>query len=192
MMGTKLLFCNIRSYFRRPLPASPRPALYIDRGAFILYFINKYKYTLSNIFYERTIFVVNSYPMQLVLKTNLRNLRVHSRMTQRMLAARLQVSPSAYGNYETGYARPSYEMLYEISRLFGVTVDDLLFRDLGASGLFTRPAGAGGKAEPDHVLETKWTASLQLPDAPSSSDMAVALGRLSSLIEQLNGKLDHR
>lgn len=128
--------------------------------------------------------------MQLVLKTNLKHLRVNRRMTQRTLAARLQVSPSAYGNYETGYARPSYEMLYEISRLFEVTVDDLLFRDLRASGLFAGSAAAEGKAGPDHMLETKWAASLQLPDALSSSDMAVVLGRLSSLIEQLNGRLD--
>lgn len=73
--------------------------------------------------------------MNIVLKSNLRTLRELSRLTQRKIAAKLEVSPSAYGNYETGYARPTYEILYKISRVYGVAVDDLLFRSLNESVL---------------------------------------------------------
>src|SRR5690348_11217210 len=73
--------------------------------------------------------------MNIVLKSNLRTLRGLSRLTQRKIAAKLEVSPSAYGNYETGYARPTYEILYKISRVYGIAVDDLLFRSLNESAL---------------------------------------------------------
>ena len=53
-------------------------------------------------------------------------LRRQSKLSQRELAAALQVSPSAVGMYEQGRRVPTAELLVAIAALFGVSTDYLL------------------------------------------------------------------
>lgn len=53
-------------------------------------------------------------------------LRKEAGWSQGELAKRLQVSPSAVGMYEQGRREPSAQVLVDLSRIFGVTVDYLL------------------------------------------------------------------
>ncbi|MBR5750996.1 MAG: helix-turn-helix transcriptional regulator, partial [Clostridia bacterium] len=57
---------------------------------------------------------------------NIARLRVSFRMTQQQLAAALGVSHQAVSKWETGAALPDIESLLNISRLFGVTMEQLL------------------------------------------------------------------
>jgi len=53
-------------------------------------------------------------------------LRREAGMSQSDLAKQLQVSPSTVGMYEQGRREPSAEMLVNLSRVLGVSVDYLL------------------------------------------------------------------
>ena len=53
-------------------------------------------------------------------------LRRQAGWSQGELARLLKVSPSAVGMYEQGRREPSAQLLVDLSRLFGVTVDYLL------------------------------------------------------------------
>ena len=53
-------------------------------------------------------------------------LRRQMGMSQAQLAARLGVSPSAVGMYEQGRREPSADVLVQMGRLFGVSVDYIL------------------------------------------------------------------
>ena len=57
---------------------------------------------------------------------NIANLRAGMDMTQQQLAAALGVSHQAVSKWETGTALPDLETLLNLSRLFNVTVEDLL------------------------------------------------------------------
>lgn len=52
--------------------------------------------------------------------------RLELGMTQEEIAKTLGLSPSAIGMYEQGKRTPSDETLFSISRLFGISVDELL------------------------------------------------------------------
>ncbi len=53
-------------------------------------------------------------------------LRRQAGMSQAQLADLLRVSPSAVGMYEQGRREPSADVLVEMSRIFGVSVDYIL------------------------------------------------------------------
>jgi transcriptional regulator with XRE-family HTH domain len=53
-------------------------------------------------------------------------LRRQAGMSQAQLAGQLGVSPSAVGMYEQGRREPSSEVLVELGKLFGVSVDYIL------------------------------------------------------------------
>ena len=57
---------------------------------------------------------------------NLRELRSSAGLTQKELANKLEISPSAVGMYEHGRRKPDYEMLIKVSRLFSVSIDSLV------------------------------------------------------------------
>lgn len=61
-----------------------------------------------------------------MLGTRIALLRRQARLSQRALAAALQISPSAVGMYEQGRRVPSAALLVEMARLFGVSTDFLL------------------------------------------------------------------
>ncbi len=56
---------------------------------------------------------------------NIRRLRVANGMTQRQLAYMLRVSMQAVSKWEREQAYPDMSLLVPISRLFGVTLDEL-------------------------------------------------------------------
>lgn len=59
-------------------------------------------------------------------QTNLRELRTAKGLTQQQLGETFHVSRTAISNYETGKIEPSIKMLLEISKYFGISVDQLL------------------------------------------------------------------
>ena len=63
---------------------------------------------------------------RLYLRTNLRSLRLACGYTQRDVAAALGVVRSTYAYYETGKSQPDVETLVKLSRMFGVTLDQLV------------------------------------------------------------------
>ena len=61
---------------------------------------------------------------------NLRKLRLEKKLTQEQVAEKLGISPQSVSRWETGATFPDVMMLPEISRLYGVLVDDLYKDDL--------------------------------------------------------------
>lgn len=64
--------------------------------------------------------------------------------SQLELARQLQVSPSAVGMYEQGRREPAAEVLVQMARVFGVTVDYLL----------TGEVNVAGREQIDYVMNT--------------------------------------
>ena len=59
----------------------------------------------------------------------LQHLRKENNMTQEQLAERLYVSRAAVSKWESGKGYPNIESLKAISKLFSVSIDDLLSGD---------------------------------------------------------------
>ncbi len=55
----------------------------------------------------------------------LKRLRAVSKIKQISVASQLGITQSAYSNYESGRRTPDIEMLYRISRYFGISLDVL-------------------------------------------------------------------
>lgn len=64
------------------------------------------------------------------LSINLRFLRKINGTTQAQCAKNFNVSRSMIGAYEEGRARPPYEVLIEMSNAYGVTIDDMLKKEI--------------------------------------------------------------
>ncbi len=60
-------------------------------------------------------------------------LRKAAQMSQSQLARELKISPSAVGMYEQGRREPSVDMLTDLSRIFGVSIDFLVTGQPGNS-----------------------------------------------------------
>ncbi|ARS37769.1 XRE family transcriptional regulator [Pontibacter actiniarum] len=81
--------------------------------------------------------------MQLVT-SNIRHLRKHAGFTQAQLAEKLEIKRSLVGAYEEGRAEPKLSTLVNVAKLFSVSLDDLVTRDLqreGAAGGADRSSG---------------------------------------------------
>ena len=61
---------------------------------------------------------------------NLRKLRTEKKLTQEQVAEKLGVSPQAVSRWETGVTFPDIMLLPEISKVYGVLVDDLFNHDI--------------------------------------------------------------
>ncbi|RYY41640.1 MAG: XRE family transcriptional regulator [Chitinophagaceae bacterium] len=62
---------------------------------------------------------------------NLKHLRKRSARTQEQLGQELRVGRTTIANYESGFSGPTDpEVLVRLSRIFGVSIDELLTRDL--------------------------------------------------------------
>ena len=57
---------------------------------------------------------------------NLKSLRKEYRIDQAMLAHELKVSPKTISHWETGYTEPSVEQLVSLSKIFNVSLDELI------------------------------------------------------------------
>lgn len=64
--------------------------------------------------------------MKLAINENLKKLRAKTNVTQEKLAAYLGVSFQAVSRWENGIAYPDIELLPEIARFFGVSLDELM------------------------------------------------------------------
>jgi transcriptional regulator with XRE-family HTH domain len=64
------------------------------------------------------------------ITTNMKFLRKQKNWTQSDLADELEIKRSLVGAYEEGRARPTYETLYALSKLFKYSIDQLITRDL--------------------------------------------------------------
>lgn len=65
-----------------------------------------------------------------ILAKNLVKLRKASNMTQSELAEKLSYSDKAVSKWERGESLPDIEILYEISKLYNVTIDELLSEEV--------------------------------------------------------------
>ena len=61
-----------------------------------------------------------------VLAEQIKYLRIKMGLTQRQLAEKLKIGPSAIGMYEQGRRAPSIDMIIQIANIFEVSVDYLL------------------------------------------------------------------
>ena len=61
---------------------------------------------------------------------NLKSARKSCNLTQKQVAAKLNVVESCYANWEQGRTEPSIEMLRKLSVVLGVDVNDLINGDL--------------------------------------------------------------
>ncbi|HEX8313916.1 MAG TPA: helix-turn-helix domain-containing protein [Flavisolibacter sp.] len=73
--------------------------------------------------------------MGIFLQTNLTVLRKSKKLTQTEAASSMGFKRSTYNNYESGHTEPNIEALEKIASFFGISVDDLLFKDLRESNL---------------------------------------------------------
>ena len=63
------------------------------------------------------------------ISTKLKELRVEKDLTQEEAAQYLNIARNTLSQFETGKARPSYEVLVSAADLFSVSVDYLLGRE---------------------------------------------------------------
>ena len=66
--------------------------------------------------------IINSY----IIGNKIKELRIKKNLTQRQLAARLELSSSAVSAYELGLAVPPPETVCELCIIFDIHADDLL------------------------------------------------------------------
>lgn len=64
------------------------------------------------------------------IASNLKFLRKLKSWTQNDLADELGIKRAVVGSYEEGRARPTYEVLVDLSKMFNYKIDDLITRDL--------------------------------------------------------------
>lgn len=57
---------------------------------------------------------------------NLKEYRKQSNLTQREVAAKLNVVESCYANWEQGRTEPNIDMLRRLGIIFGVSIDELI------------------------------------------------------------------
>ena len=57
---------------------------------------------------------------------NLKSLRKEYKIEQTKLAMQLKVSPKTVSHWETGYTEPSIAQLVSLSKIFNVTLDELI------------------------------------------------------------------
>lgn len=63
---------------------------------------------------------------------NLRNLRKELGLSQKQVAEKLNISQQTYSDYENDKTEPTMDMLIRLANLFGVSIDELLDRDITA------------------------------------------------------------
>lgn len=61
---------------------------------------------------------------------NLRKFRKTKKLTQEELASKLGVIRATYWNYEKGSIMPPYDKLEQLADIFGITIDELMGREI--------------------------------------------------------------
>ena len=68
--------------------------------------------------------------MQTYISTNIKHLRLQKGITQEQLAKVCNKGYTAVGNWEAGIREPNATDLANIANFFGVSIDDLIKKDL--------------------------------------------------------------
>lgn len=63
---------------------------------------------------------------QIYFARNLRLCRIRMGLRQEDMAEKLNIGRQTYCNYENGHREPSYDILADISDIFGISIDTLL------------------------------------------------------------------
>ncbi|MFZ5429187.1 MAG: helix-turn-helix domain-containing protein [Bacteroidota bacterium] len=71
------------------------------------------------------------------LKENIRYLRKTRGLTQQALAGALEIKRSLLGSYEEGRGVPKLDIIRRTALFFGISIDDLLTRNLSMQGLYS-------------------------------------------------------
>ena len=64
--------------------------------------------------------------MEINFKNNLKQLRIAKNMSQAELADKLNITKKTVSHWETGYTEPSLSQLLALSKIFDVSIDDLI------------------------------------------------------------------
>ena len=64
-------------------------------------------------------------------KDTLRYLRLRDNLSQKELAAKIDVTAAAVSNYEKGLRAPDNQTLTKIAEVFGISLDELMGREIG-------------------------------------------------------------
>lgn len=62
----------------------------------------------------------------MIFKNRLKEIRIEKGLTQKEVAAALEISVSCYGGYEQGYREPDLKTLIKICRMFEISSDYIL------------------------------------------------------------------
>ncbi|MBQ3669435.1 MAG: helix-turn-helix transcriptional regulator, partial [Clostridia bacterium] len=84
---------------------------------------------------------------------NIANLRTARRMTQQQLAAAMGVSHQAVSKWETGAALPDLETILNLSRLFGVSMEELLSEPVNTNSEEAQDNAQSDCPELDYIIE---------------------------------------
>ena len=74
----------------------------------------------------------------LYISTNIKILRKEKRISQAQLATLLGVVPGTISNYENGVSEPDLKIVEEMTKILGVSAQDLLYIDLSKEKIKTR------------------------------------------------------
>ena len=64
--------------------------------------------------------------MDILFCNNLKELRKENGLTQKQVAIQLNVVESCYANWEQGRTEPNITMLRKLSKIYDVSIDDLI------------------------------------------------------------------
>lgn len=80
-----------------------------------------------------------------IINENVRFLRKQKGQTQRQFAELLKIKRATLGAYEEGRARPNLEVQIELSKIFGISLDQLITQDIGKLSAKNKFVPDGGK-----------------------------------------------
>lgn len=66
----------------------------------------------------------------------LKSLREKEGVTQRQMAKHIGMSAGTINNLESGYSKPSFDVLIDIADYFEMSLDDLVGRERGRDGKY--------------------------------------------------------
>lgn len=106
---------------------------------------------------------------------NLKKLRKQRKLTQYDMGDLLNISATAYGNYELGQRSPTPETLVKLADFFGVSVDYLIGRDT-QKNLIERP--------PYEITDKQTLDIIKLCKLMNDIQKAQVFGYVVALLEQ--------
>ncbi len=126
-----------------------------------------------------------------LLGKNLRFLRLRENFTQAEMPTRCGISGATWSNYEIGNTEPSLSNILKISRLFRVSIDDLLTLDLekGKPTDEIEVSIISQKGKANSKVIGKLNTSENALNAPFEANES-GIWTLIKLIQNMDGKLD--